>query len=227
MEHGLLNVSRPNLTTSTCNLFPQDERELSLGLQTFRCARLSRMKQRSTHMKAHAHEGPWRVFVGFDNPKAHKRASEVCNLITHKFWPDTEFELQPCNLEVLNEPAYQGQAVKSAAEARIVIIATSATQDFAPPMQAWMNAVKANRHGLEGVVVGLIDPEAPEESRDSSELVLRQFAHQMGLDYLNHAPECPVLTAEEETESLEPRAAELGSVMESILTLPWRPVVLM
>ena len=173
---------------------------------------------------AAASQKPWRVFVGYDDPKTHQRASDVCNFIAHKFWPEIEFELQPCELGLLSNEEYHNKAVASAAAARIVIIATSTREHSHWQLHSWMEGVRANRHGREGVVVGLLDPEAPEELRDSLEFALRQFAHQAGLDYLNHAPTCQIISAQEETETLKQREKKVGNVIESILAQPHNPV---
>jgi len=178
-----------------------------------------------TFNKAAAQPEPWRVFVGYEDLKTHQRASEVCNFIAHQFWPEIEFELHPCELGLLGDEAYHHQAVASAARARIVIIATATQEHSQRQLRAWMDGVLAHRHGREGVVVGLLNPDAPEELRDSLEFALRRFAHQAGLDYLNHAPICRVMNAREETETLPTREKEVGTVMEMILAEPHNPTL--
>lgn len=178
-----------------------------------------------TLLQSAARTRPWRVFVGYDNPETHQRASEVCNFIAHKFWPDIEFELQPCELGLLGDADYHAQAVASAAKAHIIIIASSTQEHSQWQLHTWLEGVRASRHGREGVVVGLLDPEAPEELRDALALTLRQFAHHAGLDYLDHAPHCLVMSAQEETETLPSRELELGGVMEEILAQPHNPAV--
>jgi hypothetical protein len=177
-----------------------------------------------TFHEAAAGTKPWRVFVGYDNPQTHQRASDVCNLIAHKFWPEIEFELQPCELGLLSDADYQARAVASAAQASIIIIASATQEHSLWQLHGWLESVRANRHGREGVVIGLLDEEAPDELRDTLEFALRRFAHQAGLDYLNHAPHCLVMSAREETESLGPRETEVGGVMEEILAQPHNPV---
>ena len=167
---------------------------------------------------------PWRVFVGYDDPKTHQRASEVCDFIAQKFWPGIEFELQPCELGLLGDADYHARAVASAAQARIIIIASATQEHSLWQLHNWLEAVRANRHGREGVVVGLLDPSAPEELRDTLELALRKFAHNAGLDYLDHAPHCLVMSAQEETETLPSRELEVGEVMEQILAQRHNPV---
>jgi len=178
----------------------------------------------NTIKKSGAKREPWRVFVGYDDPKTHQRASDVCNFIAHKFWPEIEFELQPCELGLLSNEEYHNKAVASAANAQIVIISTSTQEHSHWQLRSWMDDVRANRHGREGVVVGLLDPDAPEELRDSLEFALRQFAHHSGLDYLNHAPNCRVLSAKEETDTLKEREEAVGNIIETILSQPHNPV---
>ncbi len=175
--------------------------------------------------EAEAKTEPCRVFVGYDDPKTHQRASDVCNLLAHKFWPDIEFELQPCELGLLGNAEYHQNAVESAANARIVIIASSTQEQSRWQLHSWMEGVRANRHGREGVVVGLLDPDAPEGLRDSLELALRRFAHQAGLDYLTHAPTCWVMSAKEETETLPTREREVGPLMETMLAETHNPTL--
>lgn len=181
------------------------------------------MLPEQTQNKAGARHEPWRVFVGFDDLRARKRASDVCEFITKQFWPDIEFDLDLCDFHHLEDVAYLKRAVASAATAKIVVVSTSAGKGVAGGLNRWRDGLRAQRHGREGVLVGLVDPAAPEPFRESSDLGLRQLAHELGLDYLTHAPDCRALRAEAETEAMDMRSKDVGPVMEEILTHPTRP----
>ena len=163
------------------------------------------------------------VFVGFDNSEARTRASEVCDCMTAKFWPDMEFELHLCDFAQLGEPDYRQQAIKKAAAAHVVVMATSLSDVLDLPMTEWMEAVCALRHEREGALVALVDPAAEEEQRESTEQHLRRLAHKAGLDYLTHAPDCRTLQIPDEADWLDARI-KLSSVLESILEKSGRPV---
>lgn len=171
-------------------------------------------------------EQEWQVFVGFDDSKARARASEVCEFMTHQFWPEIAFDLHLCDLTQLSEPGYRQLAITKAALARIVIIATSAPGEFEMPFIEWMNGLCLRRGGREGALVGLTDPEAADERRSAVDLQLRQLAHRAGLDYLTRAPNCRALCIPDRTDWLDSRAGQLGPVLEEILERPGRPIQL-
>lgn len=165
----------------------------------------------------------WRVFVGFDDSNARQRASEVCESITRQFSPDIEFDLNPCDFHGLDEVENLERAIASAAAAKILIVSTSAGKGIEEGLHRWMDGLKAQRHGREGVLVRLVDPAAPDPFPESSDAGLRDLAHKLGLDYLTHAPDCRALRAEAGMETAEVRSRNLGPVLEEILTHSTRP----
>jgi hypothetical protein len=181
------------------------------------------MMPETTQSRTGTHDHPWRVFVGFDDVRARRRASDVCEFITKQFWPDIEFELDLCDFHQLGNAENSNRAITSAAAAKIVIISTSASEESQSGMGLWIDGLRARRHGREGVLVSLVDPVAPEPLRVSAELGLRHLAHELGLDYLTHAPDCRALLAEEKMETVEVRSKNVGPVLEEILAHPTRP----
>jgi len=181
------------------------------------------MLTEQTQTKAGTRHGPWRVFVGFDDLRARERASDVCEFITKQFWPDIEFDLDLCDFHHLEDAEHLKRAVASAATAKIVVVSKSAGESVEAGLNLWMDGLRTQRHGREGVLVGLIDPAAPEPFRESSDLSLRRLAHELGLDYLTHAPDCRALQAEEQMETVDARSCNVGAVLEEILAHPTRP----
>jgi len=168
----------------------------------------------------------WDVFVTFDDDRAKQQATEVCDFITRVYWPEIEFELQWCDFGHLGDAEALEKAVRAAAEARIIIVSTSAKEPLPGATRAWMDRLCANRHRREGALIGLVGDDEESESRAAIEHQLRQAAHQAGLDYLTHAPDCRSLPMPDETDWVNAKAANLGSVLGSILSTPMKPPLL-
>lgn len=162
----------------------------------------------------------WRVFVGFDDVQAQKRATEMCDALTRHFCPEFDFDLRMWDFNCIDEAEFRSRAVEDAATARIVIFATSAKQTLAPPLMEWMEGLCTRRHSREGALVGLVCRNAPAEVREPIEFQLRQLARRTGLDYLTHEPDCKALNTQEEPEWVEAHAMQVGSVLENILNMP-------
>lgn len=169
----------------------------------------------------------WHVFVGYDDPQAQQRASEVCNFLTQHFGDEFEFVVNLCDLNCLGEAEQRRTAVEQAATARILVFATSARQSPATPVMQWMEDLCTKRHAREGALVGLVCRNAPDELRDAIETQLRQLAHRAGLDYLTHAPDCRALQIPSESGWADNRAAHLSGVLENILSSSRGPAELL
>jgi hypothetical protein len=180
------------------------------------------MLSKQTQTKTETHPELWRVFVGFDDLRARQRALDVCEYITKQFGPDIEFDLDLYDFQNNANVDHLERSVASAATAKIVVVSTSAHEGMVEQLTHWMNGLRNRRHGLEGVLVHLVDPTL-HASWGSSDFGLRHLAHELGLDYLTHAPDCRALRAEAGVETVEIRSKNLGPVLEEILTHTTRP----
>jgi hypothetical protein len=192
-------------------------------LQQFRCGWLEKMLSKQTQTKTGTHPELWRVFVGFDDLRARQRALDVCEFITKQFGPDIEFDLDVCDFRDLENVDHLERSVASAAAAKIVVVSTSAHEGMEEKLTHWMDGLRNRRHGLEGVLVRLVDPTMHAPLGGSSDFGLRHLAHELGLDYLTHAPDCRALRAEAGVGTVENRSKNLGPVLEEILTHTTRP----
>ena len=165
----------------------------------------------------------WSVFVVFDDPPARKRATAVCDSITARFWPDLEFDLHWCDIHRLESQECVQTAVDCAESARIVIFATSARTGLSPGAMNWLANWSRKRHGREGVLIALIEASAEGELRDKTDMLLRNTAHQAGLDYLTDVPACGLAEMSDEPDWINAKAQEMGPVLGSILTTPIPP----
>jgi hypothetical protein len=180
------------------------------------------MLSKQTQTKTGTHPELWRVFVGFDDLNARQRALDVCEFITKQFGPDIDFDLDVCDFRDLEMADHFERSVASAAVAKIVVVSTSAHEGKVEQLTHWMNGLRNRRHGPEGVLVHLVDP-TMHASWESSDFGLRHLAHELGLDYLTHAPDCRALRAEAGVETVEIRSKNLGPVLEEILKHTTRP----
>lgn len=147
----------------------------------------------------------------------------VCDNMVSRFWPEMEFQMHWCSFDQLATTDIADAAARRAALANIIIIATGVETALPDNVKVWMDEWCHQRHGREGALIALVEgsPEIPTNAVIHQDL--RNLAHRAGLDYLTHEPAFAPAPLPDESAWFNHKAAEMSSVLESILDRPIQP----
>lgn len=159
----------------------------------------------------------WTILVVFNDLEARRRATQVCDNIVARFWPEMEFQMHWCAFNQLLTPETAKLAIKQAVAATIIIVSTSTDAGLPYPVRAWLKSWCEQRHEREGAFVALVDG-SPETAQHTAILhELRTAAHHAGLDFLTHEPNWLPKPIPSESGWIDAKATQIGSVLGAIL----------
>jgi hypothetical protein len=155
--------------------------------------------------------------VAFDDPDARQRAMRICDDMVARFWPEMEFQVHWCSFEQLSDKGAATEATRHAATASMVIIAVNAADDLPAPVKAWADEWSAQRQGLEGALIALVNGDPESSGCQTTHHHLRHVAHRAGMDYLTDEPCSAPAALPDGPNGIATRAGELGPLLDGML----------
>ncbi|MBI3418405.1 MAG: hypothetical protein HY043_24205 [Verrucomicrobia bacterium] len=159
-----------------------------------------------------------RVFIAYNDIAAGKHAMQVVTDLGKSSGDDFEFEPLPWSFEELGDVYWREVAARDAAEADILIIATSGLRPLPPAVEQWAETVINRKRGTSAAIVALFGPEEDPDGAGSTRLeAIQTAAQQAGLDFFAPTPRHELNQA---MDRIHQRAEMVTPVLEGILHHP-------
>lgn len=166
----------------------------------------------------------WSVVVICEDDSTRCRAMSVCDTLVKQFWGDIEFQFHWCQLPNLADEVHAHHAAQVAAEADMIVWATSPEGDFPQHVNSWIQTWLERRGRREGAFVALIGPEGDVANKGiAKHLYLREVAHKACMDFLSEIPQCIPREIPESVQWFTERAGQVSSTLDGILKRPFYP----
>jgi hypothetical protein len=166
----------------------------------------------------------WSVLVAYEDAAAREQAVNFCDQLVQRFWTRFEFDVSWWSFDMLQQETAATEAAERAAQADLIVFASTLPGDFPVPVLGWMENWLRRRGDREGILAGLIDPGADSSGREGRKHnYLRRIAHRAAMDYLTQVPHSLWRAMPESLDSYSERAGRVSSVLDEILHHPAPP----
>jgi hypothetical protein len=160
----------------------------------------------------------WSVVVVYEDAAARERAVDFCDQLVERFWAKCDFEVSWWPFATLEETSSAEEAALKAKCADLILFSATPEGDFPLAVKGWIETWLNKRGDREGMLVGLMDPQAASTSREGQKHhCLRNAAHHGAMDYLTHVPQDISLSIPESLDSYTQRADQVTSLLDDIL----------
>lgn len=168
---------------------------------------------------------PKSVVVVYETPAIREHAVKFCERLAHEQESAAAAETNWWSFRLLGHSETGAHAARTAAGADVVIFAMHAAGDLPDEIKLWIENWLNKRGDREGALVGLLAREKrPHDVPPFREIYLRHIAHRAGMDFLSHAAPTAANAIPDSLDSFSERAAQMTSVLDSILhTRPRTP----
>jgi hypothetical protein len=153
----------------------------------------------------------WSVVVVYENEETRDTAVQFCDCLVERFWSKCGFDVSWWSFSLLEDATTSAQARGKAANADLVVFATSET--IGGTVRSWIESWISQRGEKEGACVALL----PGMAAGSAQIYLREAAHRAGMDFLTQVPQSLSWPMADGVESCAERARQTTSVLEEIL----------
>ena len=156
-----------------------------------------------------------RVVIASNDIAAGKRAMRVLGDLGKGLGDELEFQPIPWSFDFLADVDWREVAASDAANADILIIATSSANPLPPDVGGWAQAAISRKQGTLAAVVALFGPEENPDGAGSSRLeAIQTAAQRAGLDFFAPTPRHEL---DEAITGIHQRAEMVTPVLEEIL----------
>lgn len=166
----------------------------------------------------------WKGVILYEDDAALRRANDLCDQLLNEEWMEADLHFDHWPMRDLAKEHAAKDAMESAVQADVVVVAALATGEFAGEVRAWLEHWAAHRSGREGALVGLL---ATEETRHVTGGPRDRFLHHLavtaGMDYLNHLPLDAIHALPDEPDWCTSRAQAMTGTLDDILQTEPQP----
>jgi hypothetical protein len=158
----------------------------------------------------------WSVVVVYEDAAAREQAVTFCDQLVGRFWEKCEFDVSWWSFALLEQPPATEESAERAKQADLIVFSASPEGDVPLPVKAWVESWLDRRGDLEGLLVGLMQPDASDREGQKHQY-LRKAAHRGAMDYVTQIPPGISLSISDSFESYTERADQVTSLLDDIL----------
>ena len=149
-------------------------------------------------------------------PESRQKAVQFCDEIVRRFWDSYDISVSWFTQDDVEDPAHSGHLEEAAHRARLVIF-EACNKPIPPAVLDRLAHFLCGRKSGQAQLAGLA------ETNVHNQILLRNLAHRVGMDFISEVPPDLNATMPDSPESCTSRAEAVSHLLSDILRKPPTP----